>query len=123
MSERGERNLGFPIVIVGAVAVFFVLLTLADRRQPEEVATPAQRAAVCTAEREETAQIVVTRIGEREIFVDVVIWTALRHDGRVGIASWASECTQDGFRVTIRDAHSGRELAYYSNLRGYGDRR
>ncbi len=136
MSERGKRDFGFLVVIVGSVVVFFVLVALFVRQQPEDrqqrgtlrlpeemVVDPPQRAerppAFCTAERAETAELLITRTGAREIFVEGYMWAALPYDSRVDIARWASECTQDGFRVSIRDAHSGRELANYSSLRGY----
>ena len=90
-----------------------------------KTATPTERpkkkeaTGICTDKRREAAAPLITLVGSREIFVNRAIWNAMDYGVRVGFAKWASACTQKGYRVTIRDGRTGKELAKYSNLWGY----
>jgi hypothetical protein len=50
-----------------------------------------------------------------------VVWDGLTVSGRVGLASWLSQCTQQGRPVAIVGDRLGRGLASYDPATGYDE--
>ena len=79
---------------------------------------PAQRDRCSEAARSEMATM-IQEIGEGEVVIRESSWNRQATSGRVGIASWLSQCTQQGRPIQIRGDESGNTLARYDRLSGY----
>ena len=79
---------------------------------------PAQRDRCSDAARSEMATM-IQEIGEGEVVIRESSWNRQATSGRVGIASWLSQCTQQGRPIQIRGDESGNTLARYDRLSGY----
>lgn len=61
----------------------------------------------------------VTRGADGGFRIDRSRWERMLASARVGLASWISECAEDGGRVTIVAADSGAVLAVYDARNGF----
>jgi len=73
----------------------------------------------CSEQARREMASVVGAISDGDVFVVESYWRTRATSARVGIASWLSQCTQEGRQVRILGDETRALLATYDRQRGY----